>query len=292
MIDLHIHSTFSDGQDTVQVILTKAQQKKLECISITDHNGVKAYNLLDTMDIKQYYTGEIICGIEMDSMYKGKNIEILAYGFEVGKVQNWVESTFKSRAARQSIFFQLLVKTCHEKGIRIDDYVSWDPNKEYAHMALYRSLVKYTENRAILGEEAWKSGGDFYRVVSVDATHPLAIDLSVVYPTLQEIDQVMHDAGAKIFLAHLYEYKLENKEEYLDSLVKENLLDGVEAYFSGNSDEQQEYLLKYCADHNLLVCGGSDCHNDPKKAIEIGTGWGNMAVPYDILNNWNIKRYL
>ena len=55
MIDLHIHSIYSDGSCTVQEILQEAQKKKLEVISITDHDKVDAYKELATLNIKKYF---------------------------------------------------------------------------------------------------------------------------------------------------------------------------------------------------------------------------------------------
>ncbi len=57
MIDLHMHTTYSDGTDTVKELLKNAQKRKLEVISITDHNGCRAYQEMETFDIANYYKG-------------------------------------------------------------------------------------------------------------------------------------------------------------------------------------------------------------------------------------------
>ena len=59
MIDLHTHTRYSDGTDSVAELLSNAESKKLNIISITDHNTALAYNELKKMNYKQYYTGEI-----------------------------------------------------------------------------------------------------------------------------------------------------------------------------------------------------------------------------------------
>ena len=64
MIDLHIHSTYSDGSCSVKEILQEAENKKLEYISITDHDCVNAYKELENMNINTYYKGKIIVGCE------------------------------------------------------------------------------------------------------------------------------------------------------------------------------------------------------------------------------------
>lgn len=60
MIDLHIHTDNSDGTDTVEELLKKAQNLKLEYISITDHDTCKAYEKLKEIDISKIFYGKII----------------------------------------------------------------------------------------------------------------------------------------------------------------------------------------------------------------------------------------
>lgn len=65
MIDLHIHTTYSDGADSLIEVLKKAENNNLDYISITDHDNCNAYKELEFLDVKKYYTGKIIPGIEI-----------------------------------------------------------------------------------------------------------------------------------------------------------------------------------------------------------------------------------
>ena len=56
MIDLHMHTNYSDGTDDIITFLQKTEENKLEIISITDHNTVKAYFELDKINIKNYFS--------------------------------------------------------------------------------------------------------------------------------------------------------------------------------------------------------------------------------------------
>ena len=60
MIDLHIHTNNSDGTDSVEELLKKAQELKLDYISITDHDTCKAYNKLKEMNVPEIFSGKII----------------------------------------------------------------------------------------------------------------------------------------------------------------------------------------------------------------------------------------
>ena len=81
MIDLHIHSTYSDGSYSVKEILQEAENKKLEYISITDHDCIDAYKELENMNIKSFYNGKIIVGCEFKCYLEEFSIpvEILGY---------------------------------------------------------------------------------------------------------------------------------------------------------------------------------------------------------------------
>ena len=85
MIDLHLHSNHSDGSYTVKEILEEAEKRKLEVISITDHDTIEAYDELDNIDITQYYSGKIIKGCEMKCVYQDVPIEILGYNINIKK---------------------------------------------------------------------------------------------------------------------------------------------------------------------------------------------------------------
>ena len=85
MIDLHIHSNHSDGTNTVKEILQEAQKRKLEVISITDHDSISAYEELEKINVKQYYLGTILYGCEMKCMYQNTPVEILGYHINLEK---------------------------------------------------------------------------------------------------------------------------------------------------------------------------------------------------------------
>lgn len=93
MIDLHIHTTYSDGSYSLKEILEEAQNKKLDIISITDHDCVKAYNELKNIDVKKIYKGNIITGCEFKCVFPEYKlpIEILGYGFETSIIEEFLK---------------------------------------------------------------------------------------------------------------------------------------------------------------------------------------------------------
>ena len=91
MLDLHMHTKYSDGTDDVVTILQKAEKMNLKCIAITDHNNCNSYEELENMDIKKYYSGKIIAGIELNTKILNIPIEILGYGVDP-KIMNELAS--------------------------------------------------------------------------------------------------------------------------------------------------------------------------------------------------------
>ena len=97
MIDLHIHTTYSDGADTLVEVLKKAEKLKLDYISITDHDNCYVYDELKRMDVSKYYTGNIIPGIEIKCSYKGRLIEVLGYKIDTDEMSEWVKEFYKDK---------------------------------------------------------------------------------------------------------------------------------------------------------------------------------------------------
>lgn len=84
----------------------------------------------------------------------------------------------------------------------------------------------------------------------------------------------------------MYLYSIDNHIEYLESLSKSGIIDGVEVYYSAFSLEQIKSLEEFCKTHKMLMSAGTDCHGMRKPNIKLGIGLGNMNVSEDIIKNW------
>ena len=89
MIDLHTHSTYSDGTMTPIEILKEAEKKKVSILAITDHDSVGAYKNLEKETISKYFSGHLIVGAELNGMYKKARIELICYKWEHKKVDKF-----------------------------------------------------------------------------------------------------------------------------------------------------------------------------------------------------------
>ena len=100
MIDLHMHTHYSDGTNSVTEILQKAEELKLEYISITDHNTCEAHEELENIDVSKYYSGKIITGVELNTIVLDIPIEILGYGIDIHKIKGVLKNTYLSPEER------------------------------------------------------------------------------------------------------------------------------------------------------------------------------------------------
>jgi len=92
MIDLHMHTKYSDGTWSVEETLRKAQKIGLNTISITDHDSVAAHReLADNDAYKSIFTGKIIPGVEFSTSYDGVAVHMLAYDFDYTKLEDFLE---------------------------------------------------------------------------------------------------------------------------------------------------------------------------------------------------------
>ena len=291
MIDLHIHSTKSDGSKTVKEILKDAEIIGLSTISFTDHETCEAYKELEQINIKRYFSGKIITGIELKSQYKDIVLDILGYGIDYKKIEKYICECYKNIKREKIQESQL--KEFYRIGIRnnlvmrpIDELV-WDKSKDWASLVFYNEIKSHVENKSKVPQDLWNS----FKVFKSDYYHikgnPFYINMAKDYPKIDKIIDIIHKSGGKVFIAHIYQYKeISNKILELEKMVDKYDIDGIECYHSIFSDKESEKLLNFSKQHNLLICGGSDYHGINKPSISLGRWKGNLEISEDILKNW------
>ena len=136
MIDLHIHTNNSDGTDTVEELLKKAEKLKLEYISITDHDTCDGYKQLEKLDVDKIFSGKIIPGIEIKCTYLKRTIEVLGYKINTDKMNKWMKEFYKDKQRKdlQFKYFNMLYEKCNKMGLILSDKkdIIWNPEKDWA----------------------------------------------------------------------------------------------------------------------------------------------------------------
>lgn len=285
MIDLHIHTKFSDGTWSPLEVLQEAEKIKLEVISITDHDSVMAYEELKKIDCKNYFSGKIITGAEINTVYDGMQIEVLAYDYNYDKFKVWIKENYVDRRPDLVAEFNGMIASCKKHNLKLSNDIVYT-SREWPIDTIFRDVTKYEENRKFFSEDEWTNVDAFYISSITRKDFPVYFDSSIHFPTLKEVADAVRSAGGKLFVAHIWRYNFKNLTQILDAFVEQNLIDGLEVFHSTFTDEQSAFLFDYCTKNNLFMSGGTDCHGNKKKHRKLGVGNGNMCIDKKIIANW------
>ncbi len=291
MIDLHLHTTYSDGADTLIEVLKKAENLKLEYISITDHDTCEGYKELESLDVKKYYKGNIINGIEIKCAYKKRLIEVLGYKVNTKIINDFMEEFHKtnSKEKLQQKYFNILYDRCLEMGLIMSkkDDVIFNPKTDWASLQIYKEIKSHKENKDKVPEDFWQEFNIFSKKYCGNPDYKLYIDKSNDYLQLNEAIDLIKKAGGLVFLPHIFIYKwAENKKQLLDDILKEYPIDGIECMHSEFSQDEIEYLLDYTDKNHYYKSGGSDYHGKNKVGIDMAVGKGNLCIKSELIKDW------
>lgn len=272
MIDLHVHSTYSDGTFTPSELVDLAIKKKLTAFALTDHDsfsGLKEaheyINKLKEQNIENI--PQLIDGIEFSTEYWGRDIHILGYLMDTNQsfIQKYLDNFIISRELRNRKMCDKLTE--YGMPTDYDELVGHNPDSVLtrAHFAKYLLEKGYVKS--------CKEAFDRY----IGDGKPCHIVREKVSP-FDAIELILKAGGIPV-LAHPILYGFSNST--LDLLVKElkdaGLL-GIEAVYSTYNASNEREIRNLAAKYNLLITGGSDFHGTNKPDIDLGTGYGHLYV--------------
>ena len=249
LVDLHIHTYYSDGTMSPKEVVEDAKRKNLGIIAITDHDVLDSY---EELKVEAEKAGIIaIRGVEIDSIFEGHLVHLLAYKFEDNEKLFKLINHAKEQLLETSIKLIRRMENDYE-GISLEDYNSY----EYERRKGGWKGIHYLHDRKIT--EGLFDGVKFYG--KYDCGHE-----KFAFPSVGEVCNTVHDANGYVVLAHPCNYySNKNKEEILEKLeiLKSLGIDGVECYYPANSDLMTNTCLEFCKDNNLIITAGSDGHGD------------------------------
>lgn len=249
LVDLHIHTYYSDGTMSPKEVVEDAKRKNLGIIAITDHDVLDSY---EELKVEAEKAGIIaIRGVEIDSIFEGHLVHLLAYKFEDNEKLFKLINHAKEQLLETSIELIRRMENDYE-GISLEDYNSY----EYERRKGGWKGIHYLHDRKIT--EGLFDGVKFYG--KYDCGHE-----KFAFPSVGKVCNTVHDANGYVVLAHPCNYySNKNKEEILEKLeiLKDLGIDGVECYYPANSDLMTNTCLEFCKDNNLIITAGSDGHGD------------------------------
>ena len=249
LVDLHIHTYYSDGTMSPKEVVEDAKRKNLGIIAITDHDVLDSY---EELKVEAEKAGIIaIRGVEIDSIFESFVFHLLAYKFEDNEKLFKLINHAKEQLLETSIELIRRMENDYE-GISLEDYNSY----EYERRKGGWKGIHYLHDRKIT--EGLFDGVKFYG--KYDCGHE-----KFAFPSVGEVCNTVHDANGYVVLAHPCNYySNKNKEDILEKLeiLKSLGIDGVECYYPANSDLMTNTCLEFCKDNNLIITAGSDGHGD------------------------------
>ena len=260
-VDVHMHSTASDGVLRPAEVVRLAHARGLKTIALTDHDTTDG--LREAIGTGQAVGLEVIGGLEINSETDIGDMDFLAYGCDVENTA-FQEQLLEIRDARVGRA-KGMVKKLAELGVP----VAWERVLFFAGDA--QSIARPHVARALVeaGHVASiKEAFDNY----LEDGGPAYVHRLELKP--KEVIDVIHQAGGVIVLAHPGHAHTTHLVPLLASLG----LDGVEVYYFDHSDEQKAELLALADQHGLIVTGGSDFHGDATHA-ELGS----VPVPDEVV---------
>ena len=246
-VDLHIHTTYSDGAFSPELIVDTAIDCGLNVIALTDHDNILSYDIATKYAADNNKQLEIIQGVEINTMYKGYEVHILGYFMDVNnsEFQNMLKFQQNARVHQAREMVSLLNK---KAGIRI----KFEDIKKL--VAPQGSIGRPHIARAITNAGGTGSIMEAYEKY-INDNSPVYIQRKTVSP--HDACEIIYDAGGIPVFAHPIDVEIS------ESLIKELInygLRGVEAYHRKHSPAVVEYYSTLAEKYGLIITGGSDFH--------------------------------
>ena len=270
-IDLHMHSTASDGTDTPLRLAEKAKAAGIEVFALTDHDTVAGAEQLAGR-LPEGVT--FVPGIEFSTEYNGKDIHILGLyiEYEAPFFKQQLQEFVDSRIARN----QKMCANLQGAGI--------DISYEKLQAAFPGSVITRGHYAKYLLDHGYiKSIPEaFERYIGDRAKY--FVPREKVTPS-QAVQLILKANGLPV-LAHPPLYHMSDAS--LDTLVNtlaEDGLAGIEAIYSTYHQAEERHMHSLAKKYGLCISGGSDFHGSSKPGLEMATGYGKLCVPEKVLDD-------
>jgi len=280
LIDLHCHTTASDGTASPSGIVALAAELGLDALAITDHDTLAGYD--EAAPHARRAGLDLICGVELSTRphltartERPPSVHLLGYFLDAepsAAFRHWLCSHQESRRARNLT----LIARLQDLGVAIKlDEVE----------AIGGSLTGRPHFARILQQKGYvQSRQEAFDVYLADDAQA---GVERAEPGLLEGIRRIVDGGGLASLAHPVRLEACDAaflQKFLPALVDAGL-QGLEVYHSDHTPQQTQSYAALAHEFGLVETGGSDFHGDNKPGVQLGTGRGPLALPLTVLEN-------
>ena len=265
MLDLHIHTTASDGSLTPTQVVQLARKKGFSLIAVTDHDTMGG--VAEALEAGKKYNVDVVPGVEISS---GVTLEVHMLGYGMSPGHPVMKAMMEDMRAARVERMERIIENLQKMGVPIT----------------------VEEVEAVAGGAIGRP-----HIAQVLIAHGLVPDVRTAFReyigvgakayverrkmTSEQVVANIRDAGGVPVLAHGGLLRISEVElnQWIDNMAKKGLM-GLECYHNAHTP-QMERLLRAAAERNgLLVTGGSDFHGASRPDVEMGTG----------LSRWNDRQ--
>ena len=273
MIDLHTHTTASDGSYSPTELIQLAQQLHLQAIAVTDHDTVagldEAQRTAASIDDL-----EVVPGLELACLSEVGTLHMLGFFIDPASqaLQDLLERMINSRARRNPQIVAKLNELGYE--ITMADVLAQASSSIVSRLHIALAMVQKNYVRSV--EEAF---GRFLGDTG-------SAYVKRVEPAPAEAIDIIHSAGGLAVVAHPVHLRAANERQLTARLAElaDVGLDGIEVWYPEHTADLTAQLWRFCQRAHLAAVGGSDFHGSAKSHISLGTGRGSLSIPLEILN--------
>ena len=269
-IDLHTHSTFSDGSLTPTELVSQAIQSKISVLALTDHDSTDG--LSEAINAARDQPIELIPGIELSARFQGKEVHIL--GYFVDRTSHHFQTQLSQLRKTRTERVEAMVGKLQSLGLDLEfsevQRVGGNGAIGRPHIAHTLLTKGYVRSIREAFERFLGSRGKAYVPRNI--------------PSSQVAMSWIKEAGGISILAHPSWQGYDETETHgaCQELVDQGL-EGLEVFYGNFSARQISKNLRLAHQFNLLVTGGSDYHGSFKPEVTLGKGSASVKVPTTVL---------
>ncbi len=240
MLELHCHTTCSDGTLTPTQLAQAAVKAGVFALAITDHDTLSGWN--EAIAAAKPYNLEIIPGVELSTVHNDRSLHILGFYPDADKLSDPISERLEGRKRRA----QAMVAKLEALGYPISlPQLGEGVAASRPHLAMALVEAGYVQST----EEA------FSRWLGDDK--PAYVHYEKL--SISEGVALLRNSGAVPVWAHPYLFRGGKVEDVLKELVDVGLM-GIEVYHPCHSPKERKHLEQLCTQYGLLMTGGSDYH--------------------------------
>ena len=277
IVDLHTHTTESDGSFTPEDLILEAKHVGLSAIAITDHDSISGIKKAAPVALEQEI--ELIPGVELSTDYNGKEVHVV--GLFVDIENEYFLSKIKEFKENRDNRNAIMVENLQKEGfaITMEELLAENPDCVITRANIARFLYEHgmipsiqTAFEKYIGDNC-KCYVNRFKITPMDGV------------------RLIKEAGGTAILAHPLLYHMSDVTlQKMVNEMKDAGLDGIEAIYCTYSPSEERQMKRFAMDNQLLISGGSDFHGTTKPNLNLGTGYGKLYIPYEVLEEMKKQR--